>query len=118
MCKLYEKTQLQADRVEVHVFFLLIFFFFFGGGGPHTVCDTEHRFLNTVTKGLVQATNETSKYYHPEPVWYLDERLLLTLTAIFLILPWLFFKKIGILSYTRFVNRACKGEATVVLLMP
>ena len=67
----------------------------------------------TVTEALVQYFNETPKYFDPDPVWYIDGRFLLSLAAVFLILPWLFIKKIGILSYTRFANRHCPLEERV-----
>ena len=43
-------------------------------------------------------------HVHGQPVtkeWWVDRRLLISLSALLLILPWLWMKRIGVLSYSR-----------------
>lgn len=44
-------------------------------------------------------------HIHKRPIseeWWVDRRLLISLSALLFVLPWLWMKRIGVLSYTRY----------------
>ncbi len=69
---------------------------------PHT--HPPHTHTHTVSSGIIQSLNLTmNETEHISSSFYVDRRFIIAIAACVFILPWLFFKKIGVLSYTRSV---------------
>ncbi|XP_064399052.1 sodium-coupled neutral amino acid transporter 7-like isoform X2 [Halichondria panicea] len=64
--------------------------------------------LEDMSSGIIQSLNLTAnETNHIKSSFYVDRRFIIAIVACVFILPWLFFKKIGVLSYTSFLAVLC-----------